>query len=218
MLWPVHPWLAVAAALLAVVAVERIESAQLHPARQQVGRWTAAKSADVRTTEGKARQAQVDDLRNRNSHMVPRAAVVAGPGRRVAVCTRIRRTSENEGTNIRLQAEQALVGGSRIFQAEHIVDLAVVSLASFDAVHGVQGHGLVVAQEDCWLVHVIPEATDAHSYKIRIQTSPKLPRGLAGEVRKDAVAGPDFADVDGAVRIFYKIIMRHALVVRLVSG
>ena len=57
--------------------------------------------------------------------MIPGAAVVARPGCGKALRTRECRSREHKRTLIRLQLQQAFVGGAHIFHAEDVVGFAL---------------------------------------------------------------------------------------------
>ena len=87
-----------------------------------------------------------------------------------------------------------------------------------DAVLDVVRHGLGGDVEDGGLVHVVPEAGDAVVDEVFVERSPPFAGDLAGEVGEDRGAGPDDADVDGAVGIFDEVVAGDAGVVGGVAG
>ena len=156
--------------------------------------------------------------------MVPVAGVVAGPGDGVALATGVAGARHDEGPQVGLQFEQAVVGGARVLHAEDVVDLEMGGGARreaglVDAVLRVVGHGLRGTTEDGGLVHVVPEAGNALVDEIWSRAMPHQSRGcFAREVGEDGFAGPHDADIDGAVGILDEVVARGAFVVGFVAG
>src|SRR5262245_43520261 len=101
--------------------------------------------------------------------MVPCAAVVAGPGGGVSLSACIGGACEHKRPHVWLQAEQAFVCGAHVLHSENIVDLSMIGLAPFDAVHGIERHGLIGSLENRWLIHVIPKSANSQIYKIAVE-------------------------------------------------
>ena len=101
--------------------------------------------------------------------MIPGGAVVAGPGGGVTLGAGIGGAGQDEGALVAFKFAQAFVGGAGVFHAEDVVDGAVVEGgAVVEAMHSVERHGFVGAFEYRRLVHVIPEACDAHVDEILV--------------------------------------------------
>src|SRR5262249_8618008 len=88
-------------------------------------------------------------------------------------------------------------------------------LASLNAVHSIERHGLVRTLEDRRLVHVVPKAANAHRPKIRIKRAPPLANLVTRKIREYAFPGPYFAHVHRAVRVFHDVAVFDPLLVRL---
>src|SRR6476646_10950724 len=119
----IDPWLAVPASFRAMIAVDGVEHAKFHPTRKQFGSWAAGEPANIIANERVARESKVEQLRNRNPHVIPCAAVVPGTCGRITLRSRVGGTGQHKRTNVRLQAQQTLVGSSRVLHSEHVVDL-----------------------------------------------------------------------------------------------
>src|SRR5579859_5897437 len=87
----------------------------------------------------------------------------------------------------------------------HSVDIVNRSMverrAVIQAMDNIERHGFCGGEEDRGLVHIVPEAGDAHVHEILVKTSPPITRAGKRKIRKDAVARPDFSNVHRAVRI-----------------
>src|SRR5207245_4934748 len=99
------------------------------------GRGTSVEPANIRAHEGIARNAEIDELGDRNPHVVPSCAVVASPGCSITFRAGIGRAGEHERATIRLKLKQPLIGGACILHSEHVMNLAVVSFSAFNAMH-----------------------------------------------------------------------------------
>src|SRR4029077_1545717 len=67
------------------------------------------------------------------------------------------------------------------------------------------------------LIHVIPEAGNAHLRKVPIESAPPVAGLRARKVREDAGAWPHGAGIDCAVGILYKVVAGNASVVGQVA-
>src|SRR5215472_4067929 len=84
--------------------------------------------------------------------------------------------------------------------------------------HGGERHGLVCPSENCGLVHIVPESTDAHAHEILVQRAPPGARSRKRELGKNAVTGPDLADVNTSIGILHKMVSCDSFVMRFVTG
>src|SRR5437660_8424325 len=89
---------------------------------------------------------------------------------------------------------------------------------AIQTMHRIQRHGLIGALENRRLVHIVPKTLDAHAYEIPVKRAPPLPARGTSELGKHAIPRPDFADVNRAIGIFYKMIAGQAFVIRLLVG
>src|SRR2546429_599026 len=89
--------------------------------------------------------------------------------------------------------------------------------AVIKAVDAVERHGLVRAEKDRRLIHVVPESGDAHGDKILVKAAPPIARAGQSEIREDTVAGPYFADENGPIGVFHEDVVPHAGIVRRVD-
>ena len=89
--------------------------------------------------------------------------------------------------------------------------------AVVEAVNGVEGHGLVGAEEDRRFIHIVPEAGDAHGDKVFVEAAPPFPRASQSEIREHAVAGPHLANKNRAIGILDEHVVLDAGVVRRVA-
>ena len=128
--------------------------------------------------------------------MVPGCAIVSGPCSRVALRAGKSRSGQHKGTQIGLKPKQAFIGGACIFHSEHIVNFAVVSLASFNAVNHIEWHCLGWVAKYRGLIHIVPESPQPVAHEICVQRAPPASDLLAGEIGKDAVARPHLAHVN----------------------
>ena len=94
--------------------------------------------------------------------------MVPGSGGRVALRPGIRGAREHEGPHIRLEFEEAVVGGVHVRHAEDVVNLAMIGLPVFDVVNCVERHCFRRRHEHRRLVHVIPEAPHPILYELGI--------------------------------------------------
>ena len=90
-----------------VVAAERLDDAELGPARQQLGVGVAVEAADVDAAERHAREPEVLQLRDRHPQVLPPRAVVARPLQRVALQPREARARDDERAAGRAAAARA---------------------------------------------------------------------------------------------------------------
>src|SRR2546422_7997692 len=81
----------------------------------------------------------------------------------------------------------------------------------------VERHGLVRAQEDSRLIHVVPETGNAHADEFLVETAPPVASAGEREIRENTRAGPDLADIDGAIRIFDKDVALHTRIIGRVT-
>src|SRR3954469_17012129 len=116
--------------------------------------------------------------------MVPGCAVVSSPGSRIALRTGKSRPGEHKRPKIGLKPKQAFIGGARIFHPEHIVNFAVVSLASFNPVDHIEWHCLGWVAKYCGLIHIIPESPQPIAHEICVQRAPPASDLLAREIGK----------------------------------
>ena len=100
--------------------------------------------------------------------MVPGSGVVAGPGCRIALRACESCAREHEGPHIRLEFEEAVVGGVHVSHAEDVVNLAMIGLPVIDVVNCVERHCFRRRHEHRRLVHVIPEAPHPILYELGI--------------------------------------------------
>src|SRR5580692_6642917 len=126
LLWATRPRLVIGGTLRGVIAIDRVEDAQLIPARQEIHRWRACETADVCSNERITRKPEIHNLRNAHSNVVPGGAVVASPRGRVAFGASIGRAREHERPLVWAQFEKAIVGGAGILHAEDIVNSAMI--------------------------------------------------------------------------------------------
>ena len=205
-----------------VVAVNGLEGGEFKPLGEEVRRGRSGKSAHVCPGEREAADAEVDELRDGHAEVVPCGTIVAGPGGAVALATGVAGTGHDEGTLVGPEGKGAFKGGAGVLHAEDVVDLqmrggAFAEAGLVDAVLDVEGHGFAGAIEDGGLVHIVPEAGDTLGDEALVEGAPPLAGPGLGEVREDAVAGPDFADVDGAVGVLDEVVAGGAGIVRGVA-
>src|SRR5215469_3088467 len=214
----VNPGFLIRGVLGSVIAIDGIERAEFEPARQQIGRRGAGEPADVVTDQRHSGDSHAQKHWCAHLQVIPSAAVVSGPGGSIALGAGKGRASENEGALPGLEFPQALVGGASVFHAVNVVCGAMVNAgAIIKAVDGVERHGLVRAEKDGGLIHVVPEAGDAHGDKILVKAAPPIAYTGQSKIREDAVAGPYFADENRAIGIFHKDVVLDAGVVRPVA-
>ena len=155
--------------------------------------------------------------------MVPGGAVVSGPRGCVTLASGVAGAGEDEGALVGSEFEEAFIGAAGVLHAEDVVDLEVgggagLEAGAVDAVLHVIGHGLGGIGEDGGLVHVVPEAGYAVVDEVFIEGAPPFAAALLGEVGEDGGAGPDGADIGGAVGIFDEVVAGFAGVVGGVAG
>src|SRR6266571_5296314 len=95
--------------------------------------------------------------------------------------------------------------------------LTMIGGATVKAVNRIEGHGLVFAEENRWLVHVVPETANSIGDKVCVKTAPPLAHLCAGEIGEHTVAGPHFAHVYRTIRILYEIVMGDPLFIGFVA-
>ena len=118
-----------------------------------------------------------------------------------------------------MQTAQAFVSGASVFHTKNIVNGAMtLRWLAIQTMHRIQRHGLVGALENRRLVHIVPKTLDAHANEILVKRAPPLPARRTSELGKHAIPRPDFADVNRAIGIFYKMVAGQAFVIRLVAG
>src|SRR6185437_2189626 len=107
---------------------------------------------------------------------------------------------------------------SGVFHSIDIVNRSVVERrAVIKPVNIIERHGLGKRLEGRWLVHIVPEAGDAHVREILVETSPPITYAAQGKIRKDAVAWPDISYVHRAVWILDEDILLGPGIVRNVT-
>ena len=107
--------------------------------------------------------------------MIPCAAIVAGPGRGVALRPGVRGAREDKWPLVGLQLTQAFVGSANIFHSIYVMDGAMIKRRTvIQAMQRVQRHGLVGALKKSWLVHVVPKSRNAHPDEILIECPPPV--------------------------------------------
>src|SRR5689334_15204970 len=105
--------------------------------------------------------------------MIPRAAVVPGPSGGIALCAGVGCSSKDERTLSSLQFQQAFVSGASVFHTEDVVSSAMVyGCAVIETMDSVEGHGLIAAEKDRGLVHVVPKTGGTHGDEIVVQATP----------------------------------------------
>src|SRR5712671_1537667 len=105
--------------------------------------------------------------------MIPHSYVVAGPGRRVALRTRISCARQDKWPFVRPQFQQTLLRSADILHSKYIVNRQVGQGSSVvHAVAHIERHGFRGRQEYRRLIHIVPEARHAHIRKILVKTAP----------------------------------------------
>src|SRR6267154_678880 len=171
------PGLLIGGSLSGVVTIDGVESTNFKPAREEIGGGRACEAADVVTDESVAAKPEAQQHGRAHSKVIPGAAVIAGPGGCVALSAGIGGAGEYKGPLVGLQLAQAVVGGADIFPAVDVVDGAVIERAAIvEAMPRIERHGFVGALEKRGLVHVVPEAGDAHGDKIFVERDRKSTR------------------------------------------
>ena len=171
------------------------EGADAHPACEELAIGVALEAADIRADEGLAGEAHVEDHGDGPGQVLPRAGVVAGPGRGAAVAADEVGAGEDEGALVGAGAGDTLAGGA---DHEHAVDVVVAPVrrgtaeGGIGAVDVVLGHLLLGVVEDGGFVHVVPHAIDARGDKLAVEPRPPLTRPSPREVGEHAVTGPHF--------------------------
>src|SRR5258708_1147402 len=205
-------------ALLGVIAIEGIEGCNLNPSRKQVRPGRAVESTDVGTNERNAAEAEVEQHLGCEAEVIPGRGIISGPGKSVALPTRVCCAGEDEGTLVGTQLEKALVSAARILKSNDIVNFGMRRGAShearlFDAVNGIQGHGFAWSVKDRGLVHIIPEAGNSILDELLVETPPPLTRAGAREVRKHRRAGPDDTYELAAIGVLYEMVARRTALI-----
>src|SRR5579862_1198075 len=150
--------------------------------------------------------------------MIPGRGIVSGPGESVALASGVGGAGQDKGTLVGPQLEQALERGARVLQPNDVVNLGVSRGARgksglFDAMHGIERHGLARSVENRRLVHVVPEACYTVLHEVVVKAAPPLAGLSAGEIRKHSGPGPDDADELGAIGIFHEVVSSFARIV-----
>src|SRR6185369_3224723 len=92
MIGAVDPGFRMGRIVCGMVAEDRREGCELVPPREQLWAGAADEPADIAAAIGEAGQPEVLQLLDAQPQMVPGRAVVARPGRRIALAARIRCT------------------------------------------------------------------------------------------------------------------------------
>src|SRR5438270_4663586 len=129
-----------------MVAEHGRESRDLEPAGHEFGARPTSEAADVRAAVGEAGQAEIDQLLDRQTQMVPRRAVVARPGYRIALPAGEGRAGHHEWAEIGPKAAHPLERPPRVLHAVDVVDLRVrrtsrSEVVALDPVQIVERHG-----------------------------------------------------------------------------
>src|SRR5262249_19826658 len=154
-----------------------------------------------------ATHSQVEHHLGGQAEVIPCRGVVARPGETIALPARVSGAGENERALLGTQGSQTFECGTRVLESDDIVNFGMGCASGyetglFDAMNGIQGHGLAGAVEYRGLVHVIPESGGAVLHKLLIEASPPLAGLCPREIRKDRRARPYDADEFAAVEIF----------------
>src|SRR5271170_1146909 len=86
-----------------------------------------------------------------------------------------------------------------------------------DAMHCGKRHRLARAVKNGWLIHVIPEASEAVLDELLVVSAPPGARLLLGEIGKDARSGPDNSAKNRAIEIVDEVISSDPGVVRRIA-
>ncbi len=153
--------------------------------------------------------------------MVPGGRIIAGPGESITLAARISGAGQNKRTLVRSQFQQTFKSAAGIFQSDDVVDLGVgrrprSEAGLFDAMHGVERHGLAGSVEDRGLVHVVPESGDAILNELMVEATPPLASLGASEIGKYRRTRPHNADELAAVGLLDEVISGMACVVGLI--
>src|ERR1700760_2989765 len=97
------PWLLIGRSLLRMIAIERLEAADLKPFCEQLRRRSPDEAPDVGATQAKTAQAQIEKHRRGQPKMIPGAAVVARPCSRIALPSGVSRARQHKWTLIGLK-------------------------------------------------------------------------------------------------------------------
>ena len=156
--------------------------------------------------------------------MLPGADVVPRPERGITLAARVGGACEHERPLVRQQPSKPFVGGLRIEQPVHVMNLAMVGRLAVAVMPDVERHRAGHRLEHRRLVHVVPDPGDADVGEDPVQPAPPLARCRLAEVGKYAGAGiplglrgPDRRHVDAAVRVLHEVIAGEAGVVWLVA-
>ena len=149
--------------------------------------------------------------------MVPGTAVVAGPRCGVALTSCVSCPGKDERAVAWIECAQAVVCCTGVLHSVEVVYLCVRSGAGcesalIDAMDNIFRDGEGRRIEYGWLIHVVPETIDAVPMKTAIERAPPCTGLLASEIRKDTGTGPDFAGVDGTIRILDEMVACQASV------
>ncbi len=150
--------------------------------------------------------------------MIPGRAVVASPGRGITLPAGEARPRHHEGALVGAKRAQPVIGRARIFHAIDVVDFGVGrdargEIIAGDTVAHVERHGLGRRFEDRRLIHVIPDAGNAHRRHRREHAAPPTAGFGPREIGKDRGAGPDRRDIGRAVRIGEEMVARDPAVI-----
>ena len=155
--------------------------------------------------------------------MIPRTGIVACPGDRESLASRVGRTGQDKRPQVRVDFQQALVGRPRILHAIDIVNFKMAGGARpksrfVDPMLNAVRHRQVGGLKDRGLVHVVPKARDTFRHEVLVESAPPLPCLLSGEVRKDGESRPHSSYVRRAIRILNEMIPGRAGVIRSIAG
>src|SRR6266850_7434807 len=81
----------------------------------------------------------------------------------------------------------------------------------------IEWHGFIGALEDGGLVHVVPEALNAHAHKVGVERAPPIAAPCQSEFRKDAISWPHLADVERAILVLHTVVAGRPGIKRLVA-
>ncbi len=220
---PVHPRLLRRRVLVGVVAAERVEHAELQPARQQLRRGRAHEAAEVDAAERHPGQAEAEQHRRAQPQVGPGRGVVAGPGDGITLRAGIGGAGHHERALLGAEPEQPVMRGADVEHAVHVVDLGLRRHArgeaglvdpTLDVERDRPGRGV----EHRGLVHVVPEPGGARLAERPVQLAPPPARAGAGEVREHAGSWPYRPHVKAAIRIVQEVAAGPAAVVRLIGA
>src|SRR5258708_36606314 len=137
----------IAGSFLSVIPVDWLERSDLEPFCKQVRLRCSCKSSYVGATHGKTAEAQVLKHRRCQAKMIPRAAVVPGPGRGITLPSSVSGARQPEGPQARIEMLQSFEGSGRIFNPEWVLIFSMggrtLHESGFvDAVDDIFGHCL----------------------------------------------------------------------------